>query len=95
MTHILARPIGPMLRSPNKNFSRKFLRYLKHNYFTSPGGKEYCEAEVLEMLDEKESRLSVRDELHRQKKDAPSPDPIKWATEHQEAILSLVKTWET
>lgn len=79
-----------MLKSPHKKSSIKFLRYLRDNRFISPGGKEYSEPEVLEMLIDKESRLG----LVSLKKAAPYLDPFHLMREHQEAIFSLLKTWK-
>ena len=44
------------LKSPSKYLSRRFLKYLLENRCISPNGVEYSEAEVFELLLEKESR---------------------------------------
>lgn len=50
-----------MIQSPSKYLSRNFLRGLINNRNLSESGKEYCEQEVRDLLNEKESRLALRD----------------------------------
>ncbi len=50
-----------MIKSPSKFLSRGFLRGLLAERCLSPMGVEYCEAEVKDLLHEKESRLASDD----------------------------------
>lgn len=49
-----------MIKSPSKNLQLKFLKALIENRFISPGGTEYCEPEVRDLLMMKETALALR-----------------------------------
>lgn len=84
-------------KSPSKFLSRKFLSQLQKDNSISPGGIEYTETMVSDLLNEKESSRADQEYTRQLKEKLPSPSQVVWTAmqSFQDSMFQTLKIKST